>query len=272
MVCTQSQNNSTTTLPAHSIISVLGRFVHALNQYRRDHHDLEYDVADYHIYDFATVWECSPDESSHIVHEFFKSRHFLEGIPVIPGVGIDWWSRRKQKHTLALYQPHAPRAPTTGAQTSLQALSDTYDLVVVTSRQHVIREPTLQWLETHFPGTFVDVHFGNHYALSGPSMSKSEICKQVGAQVLIDDNPRYAMECAQAGIQVLLFDWDGSYAWSKTSCGYVGVDSKWWGESIIVCTINLDPWHRPTHPLITRVHSWAHVEKTLALVGADYQP
>ena len=35
--------------------TVLGRFVHALNQYRRDHHALEYNVGDYHIYDFATV-------------------------------------------------------------------------------------------------------------------------------------------------------------------------------------------------------------------------
>lgn len=71
--------------------TVLGRFVYALNQYRRDHHDLEFDVADYHIYDFATVWQCSPDESSHIVHEFFKSRHFLEGIPVIPGGHAGLW-------------------------------------------------------------------------------------------------------------------------------------------------------------------------------------
>lgn len=146
--------------------------------------------------------------------------------------------------------------------------------MVVTSRQHVIRQPTLQWLDTYFPGTFVDVHFGNHYALSGPSMSKSEICKQVGAQVLIDDNPRYALECAQAGIQVLLFDWDGSYAWSKTSCGYVS------GWLVVVGTssavhhpcVHHPPPSRPTHPLITRVHSWAQVEQALALVAAEYQP
>ena len=54
-------------------------------------------------------------------------------------------------------------------------------------------------------------------------------CRSIGAEVLIDDNPSYAVECAQAGIHVLLYDWDHSYPWSKTAEG-------------------------PTHDLITR---WA---------------
>eukprot|EP00951_Prasinocladus_malaysianus_P005852 scaffold41197_cov40-Prasinocladus_malaysianus.AAC.1 len=52
-------------------------------------------------------------------------------------------------------------------------------------------------------------------------MAKSEICKSIGAHVLIDDNPGYALECAEAGIHVLLYDWNLSYPWSKTPCGYV---------------------------------------------------
>jgi D-mannonate dehydratase len=39
--------------------------------------------------------------------------------------------------------------------------------------------------------------------------------------VLIDDNPHYAIECAEAGIDVLLYDWMHEYPWSKTECGYV---------------------------------------------------
>jgi hypothetical protein len=41
------------------------------------------------------------------------------------------------------------------------------------------------------------------------------VCRTIGAQVLIDDNVGYAMECANAGIDVLLYDWEGSYPWSK---------------------------------------------------------
>jgi hypothetical protein len=51
------------------------------------------------------------------------------------------------------------------------------------------------------------VYFGNHYALSGVSRNKSDICKSIGAGVLIDDNPGYAIECAQAGIHVMLVGW-----------------------------------------------------------------
>ena len=43
------------------------------------------------------------------------------------------------------------------------------------------------------------VHFGNHFALEGKSRKKSEICAAIGAQVLIDDNPTYAKECAEVG-------------------------------------------------------------------------
>lgn len=51
------------------------------------------------------------------------------------------------------------------------------------------------------------------------SRKKSDICKAVGASLLIDDNPSYAMECAAAGINVLLYDWNRSYPWSKLPDG-----------------------------------------------------
>ncbi len=35
--------------------AVLGRFVHTLNQFCKEHHAMEYDVKDYWIYEFAKV-------------------------------------------------------------------------------------------------------------------------------------------------------------------------------------------------------------------------
>ena len=64
-----------------------------------------------------------------------------------------------------------------GALHSLRRLGQSCDLVVVTSRQHCIRAPTLAWVEQHFPGIFAEVHFGNHWALEGQSKAKSEICR-----------------------------------------------------------------------------------------------
>lgn len=48
--------------------------------------------------------------------------------------------------------------------------------------------------------------------------------------MLIDDNPSYALECAAAGINVLLYDWEGAYPWSKLpSSGWVAMHL--WGDS-----------------------------------------
>ena len=197
---------------AVDVDEVLGRFVHSLNAFCLERYGSLYHVNDYHVYDFAKVWNCSQDESNKRVHEFFTSRHFREGIEVIPG-----------------------------SYESLLRLQQEFELVVVTSRQHVIEQHTVEWLEEHFPGIFDAVHFGNHFALEGTSRKKSEICREIGAHVLVDDNPWYAMECACAGIQVLLYDWNEAYPWSKTDGG-----------------------HGPVHENITRVRDWHEVEHVLA--------
>uniref|UniRef100_A0A7S0QT06 5'-nucleotidase n=1 Tax=Pyramimonas obovata TaxID=1411642 RepID=A0A7S0QT06_9CHLO len=203
---------------AVDVDEVIAQFVLALNNFCEEEHDMHYKVSDYSVYDFKTIWNCSQQESNELVHEFFKSKHFNHGVPVIPG-----------------------------AEESLRRLSSYCDLMVVTSRQHVIQRPTLLWLEENFPGVFADVHFGNHFALEGTSRKKSEICRELNADVLIDDNPGYAMDCAEAGMQVLLFDWNLKYPWSKTE-----EDGRRTG---------------PHHPNITRVSDWAAVEAMLGVLA-----
>ncbi|KAH1204243.1 hypothetical protein AAZV13_17G222600 [Glycine max] len=128
--------------------------------------------------------------------------------------------------------------PLPGAQMTLQKLSRFCSLSVVTSRQNAIKDHIIEWLEKNYPGLFHDIHFGNHFALDGVSRPKSEICRSLNAKVLIDDNPRYAIECADVGIRVLLFDYENSYPWCKN-------------ESV------------DQHPLVTRVKNWEEVERQL---------
>lgn len=188
---------------------VLGNFLASLNTFIAEEYLLQHNASEYYVYDFMKVWNCSQTEANDRVHAFFESEHFNSGIVPIPGA----------------YQ-------------TLRQLTSYCHLVVVTSRQHVIRQPTMDWINQHYGGIFKEVHFGNHFALEGEARSKSEICRSLGVQVLIDDNPRYALECADHGIEVLLFDLHGNYPWSKTAQG-------------------------PTHPLITRVHDWSEVEQAL---------
>ncbi|KAG7540564.1 5'(3')-deoxyribonucleotidase [Arabidopsis thaliana x Arabidopsis arenosa] len=194
---------------AVDIDEVLGNFVSALNRFIADRYLSNHSVSEYHVYEFFKIWNCSRNEADLRVHEFFKTSYFKKGIHPLPG-----------------------------AHKTLHKLSKYCDMSVVTSRQNAIKEHTLEWIEIHFPGLFKQIHFGNHFALHGESRPKSEICRSFGAEILIDDNPRYAEECANIGMKVLLFDYENSYPWSKT-------------ESV------------DRHPLVSRVHNWEEVEQQI---------
>ncbi|KAJ8543048.1 hypothetical protein K7X08_005571 [Anisodus acutangulus] len=195
---------------AVDVDEVLGNFVSALNEFVADRYSAYHSVSEYHVYEFFKIWKCSRDEADIRVHEFFKTSYFKTGIRPIPG-----------------------------ARQTLQKLSRFCNLSIVTSRQNAIKDHTIEWIERHYPGLFQDMHFGNHFALNGQSIAKSDMCRSLGATVLIDDNPRYAIECAQVGIKVLLFDYENSYPWSKS-------------ESL------------NGHPMVKKVHNWGEVEHQLA--------
>ncbi|VFQ92522.1 unnamed protein product [Cuscuta campestris] len=195
---------------AVDIDEVLGNFVSAISQFIAERYSLHQAVSEYHVYEFAKIWRCSKDEANIRVHEFFESSYFKTAIHPIPG-----------------------------AQQAIRNLSKVCNMSIVTSRQYAIQDHTIEWINKHYPDLFQKIYFGNHFALNGKSIPKSEICRSLGAKVLIDDNPGYAIECAEAGIKVLLFDYENSYPWSKTEF------------------VN-------GHPLITRVHNWEEVELHLA--------
>ena len=128
------------------------------------------------------IWKCSPERSNQIVHAFFHSPHFKDGIPVIPGK-----CRLPLDSVLCLLLHNALRGGVsplltlpfahTGAFDTLNRMGAFHDLVVVTSRQHVIQDATLEWIDQHYPSLFQEVYFGNHFALEGVSRKKSEICR-----------------------------------------------------------------------------------------------
>ena len=167
---------------------VLGRFIFTLNRHVYDQLGRHFTESDYHEYLYAKVWGVSDEKSIELVHSFYKSRYFREGIPVIPG-----------------------------ALETLQRLSKTSELYVITSRQHAVEKETRAWLDANFSGIFRDVVFCNHWALdtSRGSRSKRDVCLDLGCKILIDDSPGHAIECAEAGIEVLLYNWDNRYPWSK---------------------------------------------------------
>jgi uncharacterized HAD superfamily protein len=100
----------------------------------------------------------------------------------------------------------------------LTSLKRRYNLVAVTSRRSILKPETDQWLDRHFPGLFAEVHYagiwdGPHDVEKALKHTKTELCRELGAEYLIDDQLKHCISAAEAGITALLF---GEYTWNRT--------------------------------------------------------
>lgn len=98
-----------------------------------------------------------------------------------------------------------------GSKEVLVYLKERYDLVVVTARRQMVVEESRGWIQAHYSGIFSDVRFVPIWE-SNNTVTKAEICRELGASYLIDDLMRHCRLAAQAGIESLLF---GDYSWNR---------------------------------------------------------
>lgn len=90
---------------------------------------------------------------------------------------------------------------------------------IITARTESIRKAaTKSWLKENMPefDFSTQVHFTNHYEPTG-SRTKGEVCRQIGAQILIDDNLEFLQSASSLGIFCILLDkpWNKSEIMSK---------------------------------------------------------
>jgi uncharacterized HAD superfamily protein len=103
------------------------------------------------------------------------------------------------------------------AKPVLVELAKNYKLVVVSSRGRRVQADTMDWINQNFKGIFEGIHFAkiwdepDIHIEAKIKMTKTEICKEVDADYLIDDQPKHCLAVADAGITALLF---GEYAWT----------------------------------------------------------
>lgn len=99
--------------------------------------------------------------------------------------------------------------PVPGSVAGVDALfKKGYELHLVTSRPKAIRLETESWIEKYFPGKFTGLHnaFNSYIHEEGSKKKKWEICKDLGAQLLIDDFLSNVLDCAEHGITGILMD------------------------------------------------------------------
>ena len=117
----------------------------------------------------------------------------------------------------------ANHRPIKGAVDAISELKEKYNFVVVTSRGDRSFNFTHTWLEKHFPEIFKEIAFVPLWS-KDREFTKAEICKEIGASYLIDDNADHCNLTQNAGVQALLF---GKYGWNrkvKLSRGVVRVN------------------------------------------------
>jgi uncharacterized HAD superfamily protein len=100
--------------------------------------------------------------------------------------------------------------PIKAALEALLALKEQHELHLVTGRVEFLKPSTLAWIDKHFPGVFTSIEFTNFIVPASHkhvTRSKADIARQLAADVFIEDHPHHARIVADAGVQVLLYDW-----------------------------------------------------------------
>ena len=98
--------------------------------------------------------------------------------------------------------------PIAGAKETLEELSKTFDLQIITARLECYAPQTQRWLDTHLPGIFSAVHYCGGY----DQVTKLMKCKEINAIALIDDNAGNIENVLSGGVIGILF---GNYAWHR---------------------------------------------------------
>lgn len=99
----------------------------------------------------------------------------------------------------------------------LKQLAKSYRLIIATSRRKIIQEDTKLWLEKHYKGIFSEVHFSGIWDARMPqshTVTKAQLCTEIGADFLIDDQVKHCIGASEIGITALLF---GDYNWNRNA-------------------------------------------------------
>ncbi len=155
---------------------VLVNFTSSLQQFHNEQYGTNFTLNDVHNFNLWEVWQCSYEEAADRVTAFYKSGKIKTLLPM------------------------------EGAREAVEILKQRFDLVIITSRPQEFTAETAYTTEKYFPGCFSGIY---HTSLLlsewGVRRKKSEICRETGAEILIDDSLDNVRDCASVGIRTLLF-------------------------------------------------------------------
>ncbi len=137
------------------------------------------DFDDFDKYDISDIKDISKERGSQILEEFDKSSYF----DMI--------------------------RPLENAQKVVSELSKKHKLIIITARTSEVKNQTKKWIKKYFP-KIKEIFFVSDNYLAY-TCKKSSVCKDIGADIIIEDKKNFAIDCSNSGIKVLLFD----YPWNR---------------------------------------------------------
>lgn len=91
-----------------------------------------------------------------------------------------------------------------GAEEGIKKLNKDYELIFVTARPSHVKKKTEIFIKNLFPDLDSKIFYSKNIWEEG--LFKSEICKTHQCDVLIEDDLKHALECAENGIKIILLD------------------------------------------------------------------
>jgi 5'(3')-deoxyribonucleotidase len=104
------------------------------------------------------------------------------------------------------------------AKPVLKELAKNYELVIASSRGQRVQKDTVDWINKEYGDIFSGFHFADMWNMrqlhinERLKLTKTEILAKIGADYLIDDQPKHCIAAAEAGITAILF---GDYGWNR---------------------------------------------------------
>ena len=119
--------------------------------------------------------------------------------------------------------------PLKEAVEAISKLSEKHKIIIITSRPEKFEKKTREWVQKNFPKIKEIIFTRKEYSVK--HIKKCDICKEIKADILIDDNLAYALDCEKAGVSAILID----YPWNQNNnLGKLITRVKSWDEIIKV--------------------------------------
>ena len=117
--------------------------------------------------------------------------------------------------------------PIKGAKEALIKLKEKYELVIVTARPETLIIKTKEFMNKHFLKIFSKIYHTTSRK-ENKSLKKSEICKELGINTIIEDSYENGLDCAQSGIKAIILDmpWNRNKDYTQNNITY----AKNWEE------------------------------------------